>query len=146
LDPSLRLHNDPDKKLSSLLLGRGADPKLKNTAGLCPDQGLAVIPSMILEERALLAQEGLAMPPSGISSTYARHHRVLSDARAQLERGTPHPNLKAYEIKPAVVPPWELPEANPMNDKSMMERKSSLAAARRAAKDALERSAQATNW
>ena len=138
MDPVLRLHCDPDRKITGLVLSRGGNPAITNASGLTPDEGLAAMPADAAEERALLAREGLAMPPATVARTHARHQEVLSDARAALRAATPHPNLAAYAIKPAVLPPWERPEAHPL-DKGMLERKSSLQAAREAARQASAR-------
>ena len=86
------------------------------------------------------------MPLETVSRTHFRHHKVLSDAKAALARATPAPNLAAYKVKPTPVAPWELPEASPM-DKSMLERKSSLQAARQAARLAAARAGEdSTRW
>ena len=141
MDPVLRLHCDPDKKLASLVLGRGGDPSALNLDGLPPAKGVAISPLTAAEERTLLAQEGVMMPLETVSRTHLRHQKVLSDAKAALARATPTPNLAAYQVKKAPVPPWELPEASPM-DKSMLERKSSLQAARQAARLAAARAGE----
>ena len=121
------------------MLSRGGNASATNASGLTPAEGLAAAPSEAAEERALLAQGDKFMPAQTVASTHARHQQVLNDARAALRAATPHPNLEAYAIKPAVLPPWERPEAHPL-DRGMLERKSSLQAAREAARQASGRS------
>ncbi len=142
----MRLHCDPDRKLASLLLGRGADAAWRNVDGLAPAQGLALLPEACAAERTLLAQQDVEMPLKSVARTHARHHQVLRDARAQLARATPAPDPEAYRIVPKVLPPWEEEDAHVMSDRGMLARKEALAAARRAAREAAERKAEGPHW
>jgi hypothetical protein len=133
MDPILRVHNDPERKLASLLLGRGADPKATNLDRMTPAMGVAMDAATGALERTLLAQVGVLMPLRAVARTHLRHQKEVSQARAALQRGTPAPNLAAYSVPPPQPAPWELPEAHPL-DRSMLAVKSSLQAARLAAR------------
>ena len=135
MDPVLRIHNDPDKKLASLLVSRGADPNARNLAGNIPGESVGGNALVEGSERTLQSKVGELRSLDSVFQSYSRHKKVHDISRGQLEAGSPRPQHEWYISKPKVIPPWELPSAHPYDDKAVRDLANSLKTSRTIAKE-----------
>ena len=112
-DPLLQLHVDPEKKLATLLLSRGAQPAPMNNEFLLPHQGLSQSEAIASEERKFMGHAEQMRPSQTVEASRDQRARVLAAARYQLARGAPSPDPERYKPVPKEVPPWEREEALP---------------------------------
>ncbi len=143
-DPVLQLHVDPERRIGTLLLSRGADPAPMNNELLLPHQGLSESKAVADEEREFMGHSLMMRPVSTVHESQEHRSEVAGGWRAQMLRGTPHPSSERFRPKPPVVPPWESEDALPPRPEKTPLKKTggagapALLAARAAAKGSLK--------
>jgi hypothetical protein len=112
-DPVLQLHVDPEKRVATLLLSRGADPAPLNNELLLPHQGLSESKQLADEERAFMGHSLQMRPLETVHDSTEHRSMVQGGWRAQMLRGKPQPSSEKFRPKPPVLPPWETEDALP---------------------------------
>ena len=112
-DPVLQLHVDPEKRLATLLLSRGADPAPMNNELLLPHQGLSESKSSADEEREFMGHSLMTRPVETVHHGQQHRSFVAGTWRQQMIRAAPHPSAEKFRPKPPALAPWETEDALP---------------------------------
>ena len=85
----MKHHADPEQKMATFLLSRGADPTRRNKYGQTPAEGVAPAAGAA-PERAFSGAASLTRPFDEFAEAIAQAAHEESAARSLLAKGTPH--------------------------------------------------------
>jgi hypothetical protein len=88
LDPMMKHHADPEQKMATFLLSRGADPTRRNKYGQTPAEGVAPAAGAA-PERAFSGAASLTRPFDEFAEAIAHAAHEESAARSLLAKGAP---------------------------------------------------------